>query len=169
MTMEFVVSAGGLFRGEGLGVPCTLGRAGVRRDKREGDGATPAGCFVLRRVYYRPDRLPDPPRTRLPVTPLDPDAGWCDDPGDADYNRPVRLPHRARCERLWREDHLYDIVTVLGHNDDPPVAGLGSAIFLHIAADDGSPTEGCVGLSRADLLAVLRLAGPDSILRIDTF
>jgi L,D-peptidoglycan transpeptidase YkuD (ErfK/YbiS/YcfS/YnhG family) len=133
---------------------CAIGRAGVTATKREGDGATPTGCYFLRRVLYRPDRLARP-QTALPVVPLRPNDGWCDDPGDRNYNRQVRLPYAASHETLWREDGLYDVVVVLGHNDDPPTPGAGSAIFLHVAAPDYGPTEGCVALSLPDLLSVV--------------
>jgi L,D-peptidoglycan transpeptidase YkuD (ErfK/YbiS/YcfS/YnhG family) len=43
----------------------------------------------------------------------------------------------------------------LGYNDAPPVPGLGSAIFLHVARPDFSPTEGCVALPRDNLLTLL--------------
>lgn len=145
---------------KGRTFPCTLGRSGVRLDKREGDGATPVGCFVLRRVLYRPDRV-TAPVTRLPCAPIAPDDGWCDAPDDPAYNRMVRLPYPASAERLWRDDHLYDVVVVLGHNDDPVVPGAGSAIFMHLAREDGGPTEGCIGLARETLLALLAAAGPD--------
>lgn len=137
---------------------CVLGRAGIVTDKQEGDGGTPTGRFAFRRVLYRPDRRPAP-ATGLPVSALSPDDGWCDDPADAAYNRPVRLPHPASAERLWRDDHVYDVIVVLGHNDDPPVAGRGSAIFMHLANAAVGPTEGCVALARDDLdrlLAVLK-------------
>jgi len=132
-----------------------LGRGGVRKDKREGDGATPAGLLPLRRVLFRADRIGKPPRSALPREPISPDDGWCDDPLHPDYNRMVRLPHPARCEALWRSDPLYDVVGVLGWNDAPPVPGRGSAIFLHVATSDLSPTAGCIALPLADLLAVL--------------
>ena len=138
----------------GLVFRCALGRGGVRPGKQEGDGATPAGLLPLRRVMYRADRLA-PPACRVPVEPIAPDDGWCDDPGHRDYNRRVRLPHPARHEALWREDRVYDIVGVLGWNDDPPERGRGSAIFLHLARPDYAPTEGCVALAEADLRAVL--------------
>lgn len=95
-----------------------LGRGGVRADKWEGDGATPAGLLALRRVLYRADRGPIP-HAAVPREPIAPDDGWCDDPAHADYNRMVRLPHPARAEALWRGDGLYDIVGVLGWNDAP--------------------------------------------------
>lgn len=133
---------------------CALGKAGIACDKREGDNATPAGTFALRRVLYRADRLAAP-GTSLPATPIAPEDGWCDAPGDPCYNRQVRLPYSASHEKLWRDDHVYDIVVVLGHNDDPPVPGLGSAIFMHVARPGYAPTEGCVALALSDLNDVL--------------
>ncbi|HEY2132150.1 MAG TPA: L,D-transpeptidase family protein [Acetobacteraceae bacterium] len=131
-----------------------LGRAGIRAEKQEGDAATPAGLLPLRRVLYRADRQPIP-RTAVPREPLSPDDGWCDDPTHVDYNRLIRLPHPARHEVLWREDGLYDVIGVLGWNDAPVVRGRGSAIFLHVARPDLSPTEGCVALPLGELRRVL--------------
>jgi L,D-peptidoglycan transpeptidase YkuD (ErfK/YbiS/YcfS/YnhG family) len=138
---------------------CALGRGGVAADKRESDGATPAGAMALRRVFYRPDREA-PPATRLPTRALAPEDGWCDDPASADYNRHIRRPFAARHEALWREDALYDLIVVLGWNDDPPASKRGSAIFLHVASDGYAPTEGCVALARQDLLRLLVDCGP---------
>lgn len=133
---------------------CALGRAGVRADKREGDGATPAGRFALREIRYRADRL-SLPETQLAATPISKEDGWCDDPADPAYNRPVTLPYDASAENMWRADGLYDLLVVLGHNDTPPVAGRGSAIFLHCASAGLGETEGCVALPRATLLALV--------------
>jgi L,D-peptidoglycan transpeptidase YkuD (ErfK/YbiS/YcfS/YnhG family) len=93
----------------------------------------------------------------VPVEPIAPTDGWCDDPGHRDYNRYVRLPHDARCEELWRTDGLYDIIGVLGWNDSPVLRRRGSAIFLHVSRPDYAPTEGCVALSIADLWRVLAM------------
>ena len=131
-----------------------IGRGGVRADKQEGDGATPAGLLPLRRVLYRADRG-GVPLAAVPREPIAPEDGWCDDPGHPDYNRMVRLPHPARCEALWRGDGLYDVVGVLGWNDAPVLRGRGSAIFLHVARGDFAPTAGCIALAPADLRAVL--------------
>ncbi len=146
---------------------CALGPTGViaAPAKREGDGKTPLGLWPLRRALYRPDRG-GPPATALPAQPIAPDDGWCDAPDDAAYNQPVRLPYPASAERLWRDDHLYDLLVVLGHNDDPVVPGLGSAVFLHLAWPDYRPTQGCVALARADLETLLALARPGDALRI---
>ena len=144
---------------------CAIGRGGVRRDKREGDGATPAGRFPLREMFYRPDRLAPPP-TGLPLRPLAEADGWCDDPYDAAYNRLLRLPHPARCERLWRADSLYDQLIVVGYNDDPVRPGRGSAIFMHVAAPGYTATEGCVALALSDLQDLVAAAGPDDVLMV---
>jgi L,D-peptidoglycan transpeptidase YkuD (ErfK/YbiS/YcfS/YnhG family) len=147
---------------------CVVGRAGILSGKREGDGATPAGRFSLREAFWRPDRLPSP-ATALRASPLTPQDGWCDDPGDPAYNRRVRLPFAASHEALWRSDGLYDLLAVIGYNDAPPVPHLGSAIFLHVAARGAGglePTAGCVALALADLGAVLALCGPGAALDI---
>lgn len=157
--MDLQVSADGNLRIGAVQLRCALGRSGIRAAKTEGDGATPSGCYALRRVLYRADRLP-PPHTGLAIAPIAAQDGWCDAPDDPAYNRPVTLPYPASAESLWREDGLYDVVVVLGHNDDPPVAGEGSAIFMHVARPGYAPTEGCVALAIGDLLDILRQCGP---------
>lgn len=137
-----------------VAVPAALGRSGRRAIKREGDGATPIGRWMLRRILYRADRL-SRPRTGLPIRPIRPDDGWCDAAGDPLYNRPVQHPYGASAERLWREDGLYDIIGVLSHNERPRVRGGGSAIFLHVARPGLSPTEGCVAVPLATLIRLL--------------
>ena len=163
----FTAHANGTLELSGRTIRCALGRSGVVAAvvKREGDGATPLGEWPIRRVLYRPDKGP-PPATALPLQPMAPNDGWCDAPGDPAYNRPVALPYAASAEHLWRDDELYDRVVVLAHNDDPPVPGLGSCIFLHVARPGYGPTEGCVALARDDLDALLALAQPGDVLKI---
>jgi L,D-peptidoglycan transpeptidase YkuD (ErfK/YbiS/YcfS/YnhG family) len=154
-------STTGLLKIAGQVFPCTLGRGGVKADKVEGDGATPIGAFALRTVFYRADRMPCP-ETGLPCDILTPDLGWCEKPDHPDYNRAVRLPHDAVTDHMFRDDGLYDVCVIVGHNDAPVVPGLGSAIFIHLARPDFTPTAGCVGLRRDDLLTVLKSCGPDT-------
>lgn len=142
-----------------------VGRSGVRADKREGDGATPAGTYPLVSVLYRPDRV-TPPRSRLPVKALVPNYGWVDEPADANYNRPVSLPYPASAEEMWREDELYDVLVVIGYNMEPVVPGAGSAIFLHVATPDFAPTAGCIAVEKEILLGLLPLLGPGSKITI---
>src|SRR3954466_3737371 len=116
-----------------------IGPRGIGVKSGEGDGITPRGIFPVREIFYRADRLVSP-RTRLPLRAIQDDDGWCDAPDDLNYNRLVKLPYPASTETLWREDHLYDLVAVLGYNDDPIVPGKGSAIFMHLAKPDYSVT-----------------------------
>lgn len=157
--MIFTAMSDGRFDLGGRWTRCALGRGGVKPAglKAEGDGASPLGIWPIRRLLWRPDRG-GAPDTRLPSQPISPQDGWCDAPKDPGYNRPVILPYPASAEVMWREDELYDLVAILGHNDDPPVMGLGSAIFLHVAQPDYAPTEGCVALCKVDLLELLSRA-----------
>lgn len=150
---------------DGVAIPCTIGRSGAcpAHDKREGDGMTPLGRWPIRCVLFRPGRSAPPDGMTLPWRWVGDADGWSDDPADPAYNRPVRHPHGFSAERLVREDGLYDIIVVLGHNDAPPVPGAGSAIFLHCSAG-AAPTEGCVAIA-VERLAVLvgRLAPGDAV------
>lgn len=154
MTATARVTPDGLLRFRGETLRCALGAGGIRADKQEGDAATPVGLLPIRRILWRADRGPRP-AAALPVEPIAPEDGWCDDPGHPDYNRPVRLPHPARHERLWRDDAVYDVIGVLGWNDAPVVRGRGSAIFLHVARPGLAPTEGCVALPEDELRRLL--------------
>ncbi len=163
---SILVTGDGMLRCGGRSFRAALGRGGIRADKHEGDGATPAGDWPLRYLFYRPDHLARP-ATALDAVPLRRDDGWCDDPADGvHYNRFVRLPHPGRAEALWRADGLYDVIGVIGYNDAPPVPGRGSAIFLHVAAADYGPTAGCVALALPDLLALLLMVGAATTISI---
>ncbi|MBH0237797.1 L,D-transpeptidase family protein [Methylobrevis albus] len=140
--------------GAGLDLPCAIGRSGLTSAKREGDGATPRGRLAILGGVYRADRLRRP-RCALELRPLRRDDGWCDAPGDANYNRPVRLPYRPSHEAMWRDDGLYDVVLVLGWNIRPRAQGRGSAIFFHLARPDHAPTAGCIALTKPDMLRLL--------------
>ena len=170
-TVILLATADGRLRaGDGPWTRCALGRSGAvaAAGKREGDGATPLALMPLRAVLHRPDRVA-PPACALPMRAITPGDGWSDDPADPTYNTLVPLPHPHRHERLWREDGLYDVVVTLGWNDDPPVPGRGSAIFLHCAGETAAglaPTEGCVALPRDELLALLPRLHPGDRLEV---
>jgi L,D-peptidoglycan transpeptidase YkuD (ErfK/YbiS/YcfS/YnhG family) len=142
-----------------------LGRSGTKALKREGDGATPLGRFPVRQVLYRPGRLPRP-RTQFPLRAIRADDGWCEDPADRNYNRLVKLSPRSSADRLTRDDHLYDLILVLGHNDRPRVKGRGSAIFVHLARPGYSPTAGCIALAQHDLSMLLAELRRGSALKV---
>ncbi|HVP86394.1 MAG TPA: L,D-transpeptidase family protein [Rhizomicrobium sp.] len=154
-----------ILRWDGGSARCAVGRGGIAMKRREGDGITPIGHFPIRKILYRPDRLARP-ESGLPVEQIAPDDGWCDAPGDPNYNRPVKLPYPASAESMWRDDRLYDVVALLGFNDDPVIDAAGSAIFLHCAREDYGPTEGCVALKLTDLLNALSGLKPGASIEI---
>ncbi len=137
-----------------------IGRRGVTNRKTEGDGASPAGTYRLRRAFYRADRIL-PPITDLELIKIKNTDGWCDAPKDPNYNKLVTLPYHASYEALHRRDSAYDIVITTDHNTDPVVSGAGSAIFIHLKKGKGDQsTEGCVAFSEPDLREILRLWNP---------
>ncbi len=133
---------------------CAIGENGVTREKMEGDNKTPIGCFPIREILYRADKI-EKPKTTLPLFSIKENDGWCDDTEDPHYNQKITLPYHSHHERLWRDDDIYDIVFVLGYNDDPIIKNRGSAIFMHVARENYTPTEGCIALSLADCIQIL--------------
>ncbi len=144
---------------------CALGRSGISTKKREGDGVTPAGTFSILYGFYRADRVSHRP-TGIALLQNRKTFGWCDAPGDRNYNRLVKLPYLGRHEKMWREDHLYDYCLVLDQNYSKRMRGLGSAIFFHIASEDFKPTEGCVAIKLSDMRWLLQHIGGDTKLVI---
>lgn len=142
-----------------LALPVALGRGGIKANKREGDGATPRGIFRLRRLWWRADRHPRP-ATSLPVQRITRDDGWCENPVDRHYNRPIKVSPHASIDRLARNDNLYDFVIEIDHNTRPRIAGRGSAVFIHAARQRFAPTAGCVALELKTLRRMLSHLGP---------
>jgi L,D-peptidoglycan transpeptidase YkuD (ErfK/YbiS/YcfS/YnhG family) len=142
-----------------LALPVALGRGGIKANKREGDGATPRGTFRLMRLWWRADRHARP-ATLLPVRRIGADDGWCEDPADRRYNRPVKLKPTSQADRLKRTDALYDFIVELDHNTRPRVKGHGSAVFIHAARPGFAPTAGCVALRLPALRRLLARLSP---------
>jgi L,D-peptidoglycan transpeptidase YkuD (ErfK/YbiS/YcfS/YnhG family) len=150
-----------------LTMPVALGRAGIRADKREGDGATPRGSFRPLRLWWRADRLPRP-ATRLPVRRIGRLDAWCEDPADRRYNRPFRRSATEPGDHLCRNDDLYDLIIEIDHNTRPRVAGRGSGVFIHVARNSFAPTAGCVALRKRELRILLHRLGPRTRIIIQT-
>lgn len=144
-----------LIAASGRALRAATGRGGIKADKREGDGGTPAGRFHPVRLWWRADRLPRP-QTRLPVRAIGPSDAWCEDPADRRYNRAFQRSANEPGDRLHRDDNLYDLIVEIDHNSRPRTAGRGSAVFIHVARRGFAPTAGCVALKRDDLLRLVR-------------
>jgi L,D-peptidoglycan transpeptidase YkuD (ErfK/YbiS/YcfS/YnhG family) len=143
---------------------CCIGRDGLTENKKEGDFKTPKGIFPIREIYYRKDKL-EQFNCVYKLNEINKDMGWCDDPNSQFYNKPIVLPSEFHHENLWREDNLYNIIVVLGYNDDPVVKNAGSAIFLHIA-DNIKYTEGCVAVEQEYLIKLLGQITKNTVLEI---
>jgi L,D-peptidoglycan transpeptidase YkuD (ErfK/YbiS/YcfS/YnhG family) len=146
--------------------PCALGRGGISSRKREGDGATPLGPMRILSGYFRGDHFAGARRTRLAMTPIDADLGWCEVPDDRNYNRPVKIPYGASHERMKRGDRLYDACLVLDWNISPRRRGCGSAIFFHLARPGFTPTQGCVAVTARTMARLLPYLSNRTILRV---
>jgi L,D-peptidoglycan transpeptidase YkuD (ErfK/YbiS/YcfS/YnhG family) len=119
----------------------------------------------LTALFYRADRMPQL-SSRLPLQALSATDAWVDDPGDRNYNRLVSLPYPAHTEPMWLDDGVYDLLVVIGYNMAPVVPAAGSAIFLHIARPDFSPTAGCIAVARDALVGLTPRLGPSSTITI---
>ncbi len=148
----------GILKAGPLTIPVVLGRTGIRANKFEGDGATPRGRFRPLRLWWRADRHPRP-TTALPVRRITPDVAWCENTSDRRYNQPFRRSANDPGDRLWRQDHLYDLIVEIDHNTRPRIAKRGSAVFVHVARPSRSPTQGCVAMTTADLRRLLASLG----------
>jgi L,D-peptidoglycan transpeptidase YkuD (ErfK/YbiS/YcfS/YnhG family) len=151
----------GWIAAESQRIAVALGRTGIKADKREGDGATPAGRFRPVRLWWRQDRSPHP-ATLLPARPIDPADGWCENPADRRSNQPIRFETGATGDRLTRADALYDLVIEIDHNTRPRIAGRGSAVFIHVARPGLAPTAGCIAMPAPALKRLLRRLGPNT-------
>jgi L,D-peptidoglycan transpeptidase YkuD (ErfK/YbiS/YcfS/YnhG family) len=156
----------GLINVGGVVLPCALGRGGIKAVKREGDGGTPLAAMRLLSGYFRADGFAAGRRTRLAMSPIGPALGWCEVPGDRNYNRPVRMPYGASYERMRRDDRLYDVCLVLDWNIRPRRRNCGSAIFFHLARPGMTPTEGCVAVSRATMRRLLPRLSRESVVKV---
>lgn len=141
---------------------CALGRGGISSRKREGDGATPLARMAVLDGYAAGRRF----ACGLALRHTRADDGWCDAPDDRNYNRPVRLPYRASSEAMLRADGVYDACLVLDWNIAPRRRHGGSAIFLHLARADLTPTEGCIALNRGDMRWLLARIGRGTVIRV---
>ena len=144
---------------------CAIGKSGTTEEKIEGDGCTPLGKYLIKEVFYRNDRV-NLPNINFPTTAIESNFGWCDDINSNEYNKLIKFPFKESAERLFRSDNIYDIVCVLNYNLDPIVKNKGSAIFLHIARDDYSGTQGCVAISEKNLVLLLTMINKNTEINI---
>ena len=139
-------------------IKCSIGKRGIKKKRTEGDKSTPKGIFKIKYLLYRKDRLSGI-RTKLKKYSIKKNMGWCDDVNSKKYNKLIILPSNLKHEKLYIKDHIYDLVIVINYNMNPTVKNKGSAIFLHIAKKNYSPTKGCVAISKKNMRILLKNLG----------
>ena len=150
-----IINKSGVLKYKNLKFKCALGKAGVGKKRKEGDNITPKGSYKLLKLFYRSDRLPNF-KTILKKKKINKKMGWCDDVKNKYYNKLIKLPCNFSHEKLYRKDNIYDLIVPINYNTNKIAKGKGSAIFLHIAKKNYSPTKGCIALKKKDLLLLLK-------------
>ena len=146
-------------------VKCAIGKKGIGYKKKEGDLITPIGTYKIKYILYRKDRIKKI-QSRLKKIIIKNNMGWCDDPKSKKYNQLVKLPNNYSHEKLFRKENLYDILLVLNFNMRPIKLNKGSAIFIHIARKNFEKTEGCITISKNNLIKIVKDLKPNTIVKI---
>jgi len=145
---------------------CSIGYNGLSKNKIEGDGCTPIGKFKINKILYRPDKINNL-KFNLDSEIIEDIDGWCDDVNSDLYNQKINFPFELSAEHLYRGDDLYDLICIIDYNLNPIIKGRGSAIFLHVASSDYSPTHGCVAIKKEELIEVAINLNKSSSIQIE--
>jgi L,D-peptidoglycan transpeptidase YkuD (ErfK/YbiS/YcfS/YnhG family) len=160
-----IVKAPGNLKYKNFRFRCAIGNSGIKKKIKEGDNITPKGKFKVLKIYYRSDRIKEF-STNIKKIKIKKNMGWCDDPKSSLYNKEIKLPFNFSHEKLYRNDHLYDLILVLNYNTSPIKKNKGSAIFFHIANKSYKKTKGCVALKKADLINLVSKIKKNTIIKI---
>ena len=137
-------------------IKCSIGKRGLTRKKTEGDLKTPRGIFNFKYILYRHDKIKNI-RANIKKFKIKKNFGWCDDPKSKYYNKLISFPFKMSAEKLYLKKNIYDIILVINYNFNPVKKNKGSAIFLHVATKNFSPTKGCLAIKKKDFLKILPL------------
>ena len=155
---------------------CQVGSGGVISfcRKKEGDKCTPMGEWLLKTIYYRPDRINLIklfPNSELTFKKITKNCGWSDDHKSKCYNKYIEVIkngvlHSYSYESLWREDQAYDICIEIDYNNNPVCSKKGSAIFLHCSFEDLRATSGCIAVFKKNLIQIISSMTEDTKIKI---
>ena len=159
------INNSGYLKYKNLKFRCAVGKAGIRKKRKEGDNITPKGTYKIIRIYCRKDRIRQV-KSKIKICRINKKIGWCDDPRSKKYNQLIKLPNKFRHEKFYRKDHLYDLIIVLNYNMRPVIKNKGSAIFIHLAKRNYYPTKGCIALSKNNLLMILNKINKNTRIKI---
>ena len=145
---------------------CAIGKRGITCKKKEGDQKTPDGDFRFKSIFYRKDRINNL-KTSMMKKIIKKNMGWCDDSSSKYYNKLIRFPFKKSAEKMWLKDRIYDILIIIDYNLKPVIKNKGSAIFLHIAKKNYSPTKGCIAINKKDILFLISKINNKTKIMID--
>jgi D-alanyl-D-alanine dipeptidase len=135
-------------------------------EKREGDGRSPAGIFMLNYAfgYAAPDSVRE---IKLPYVQCASTVECVDDTNSTYYNtitdrKSVTAPDWKSSEKMRLSDDRYRLGVFVGHNTGPAVPGAGSCIFLHIWKGSEIPTSGCTAMSDGAMESLLGWLDPQA-------
>ena len=149
-----IINKTGYLKYKNLKFRCSLGKGGVGKKEIERDNITPVGNYKLVNFFFRKDKI-NKINSKIKFDEIKKNMGWCDDPKSKKYNQLIKLPSKFSYEKLFRKDHLYDLVMVLNYNMNPIIKNKGSAIFIHLATKYYNPTRGCIGLKKIDMIELV--------------
>ena len=151
-----IINKSGFLKYRHFKFKCSLGKAGIRKKKKEGDNITPKGIYKIIKIYYRDDRIKKI-SSKFKLIKITKNMGWCDDPKSKKYNQLIKLPNRYSHEKFFKKDNSYDLIVILNYNINPIIKNKGSAIFIHIAKKNYKSTAGCIALKKDDLLKLIKI------------
>lgn len=151
-----IINKSGYLKYKNLKFKCSLGKAGIKKKKSEGDQITPKGTYKIVNIYFRKDRVKKI-SCKFKLINITKKMGWCDDPTSKKYNQLINIPSKYNYEKLFRKDNIYDLIIVLNYNTRPIIKFKGSAIFIHIAKKNYLSTAGCIAIKKQDLIQLLKI------------
>lgn len=160
-----IINKTGYLKYKNLKFRCSLGKGGVGKKEMEGDNITPIGSYKLVNFFFRKDRI-DKINSKIKFKEIKKNMGWCDDPKSKKYNQLIKLPSKLSYEKLFRKDHLYDLLIVLDYNMNPAIKNRGSAIFIHLATKYYNSTKGCIGLKKIDMIELIKKIKKTELIKI---
>lgn len=129
-----------------------IGKNGATNEKIEGDGKTPFGLYDIG-IAFGTEEL----NIQYPYRRITENSYWVDDVNSEKYNMWVELEKNKdwkSAEHLIEYPVQYKYGLVIEYNTKEPVKGLGSAIFMHVFSK--TYTAGCIAVSEADMLKILK-------------
>ena len=142
---------------------CCVGKNGLNSNKKEGDYSTPKGLFILKKLYFREDRV-NIPKSKIDKKIIKKNMAWCDDPNHKRYNEEIKTCNKELEENLYRKDNKYDYLISISHNEKK-IPNKGSAVFIHLT-DNYEPTAGCIALRKKDFEILIKLINKNTKIKI---